>query len=50
VQTADVPFPLQNFFYAFQWWIFAAFGLVVYIRWLWIESRPVDEGSVVTTS
>jgi surfeit locus 1 family protein len=49
VQTADVPFPLQNFFYAFQWWIFAAFGLVVYVRWLWIESARVDEDAVVTT-
>ncbi len=43
VQTADVPFPLQNFFYAFQWWVFAAFGIAVYLRWLWIESRRVDE-------
>ena len=42
VQTADVPFPLQNFFYAFQWWIFAAFGVFLYLRWLWIEAgrRP----------
>jgi cytochrome oxidase assembly protein ShyY1 len=47
VQTGDVPFPLQNFFYAFQWWIFAAFGLAVYLRWLWIESRRVDEDPVV---
>lgn len=39
VQTADVPFPLQNFFYAFQWWIFAAFGLFLYLRWLRIEAR-----------
>lgn len=38
VQTADVPFPLQNFFYAFQWWIFAAFGIFVYLRWLRIEA------------
>ena len=44
VQTADVPFPLQNFFYAFQWWIFAAFGLAVYLRYLWVESgrQPED--------
>lgn len=39
VQTDDVPFPLQNFFYAFQWWLFAAFGLVAYLRWLWLESH-----------
>ena len=37
VQTADVPFPLQNFFYAFQWWIFAVFVVVVYLRWLWLD-------------
>jgi cytochrome oxidase assembly protein ShyY1 len=43
IQTADVPFPLQNFFYAFQWWIFAAFGVVVYLRWLWIETGRSDE-------
>lgn len=48
VQTSDVPFPLQNFFYAFQWWIFAAFGVVVYLRWLWSESRRVDEDAAVT--
>jgi len=45
IQTGDVPFPLQNFFYAFQWWIFAAFGVFVYLRWLRIEARrlePVD--------
>lgn len=48
VQTSDVPFPLQNFFYAFQWWIFAGFGVAVYLRWLWIESRRVDEDTVVT--
>jgi cytochrome oxidase assembly protein ShyY1 len=49
VQTADVPFPLQNFFYAFQWWIFAAFGVVVYVRWLWIESRDVHDDAAGAT-
>lgn len=44
VKTADVPFPLQNFFYAFQWWIFGAFGVVVYVRWLWLESARNDAG------
>ncbi len=38
IQTSDVSFPLQNFFYAIQWWIFAAFGAAVYLRWLWIEA------------
>ncbi len=41
VSTADVPFPLQNLFYAFQWWIFAAFAVAAYLRWLWLEAhRP----------
>lgn len=39
IDVADVPFPLQNFFYAFQWWIFAAFGVFLYLRWLRIEAR-----------
>ena len=39
VQVANVPFPLQNFFYAFQWWLFAVLGWVVYLRWLYVESR-----------
>lgn len=48
VQTADVPFPLQNFFYAFQWWIFAAFGIVFYLRWLWIEAgRQLDDSEPI---
>lgn len=38
VQTGDVAFPLQNFFYAFQWWIFAAFAVGVYVRWLWLDA------------
>ena len=48
VQTSDVPFPLQNFFYAFQWWIFAGFGVAVYLRWLWVESHRVEDDAVVT--
>lgn len=51
VQTAGVAFPLQNFFYAFQWWIFAAFIVVVYARWLWLdasaEGADSGEGSDV---
>lgn len=45
VQTGDVPFPLQNFFYAFQWWIFAMFAIAVYVRWLWLDARAI-EGNV----
>jgi cytochrome oxidase assembly protein ShyY1 len=39
VNTGDVPFPLQNFVYAFQWWIFAAFAAFVYARWLLLEAK-----------
>lgn len=39
VQAGDVPLPLQNFFYALEWWVFAAFAIAVYVRWLWLESR-----------
>ena len=37
--VTDVPFPLQNFFYAIQWWVFAAFAVVIYVRWLYLEAR-----------
>ncbi len=46
INVADVPFPLQNFFYAFQWWIFAAFGAFLYVRWLWIEARKTMSTSL----
>lgn len=39
IQTGDVPFPLQNFFYAFQWWIFGGFAVALYARWLWLDTR-----------
>jgi surfeit locus 1 family protein len=39
VQGGDVPFPLQNFFYAIQWWVFAAFAIFVYARWLYLDAR-----------
>jgi cytochrome oxidase assembly protein ShyY1 len=39
ISTADVAFPLQNFFYAIQWWVFALFGVVIYVRWLVIGSK-----------
>lgn len=49
VRTGDVAFPLQNFFYAFQWWIFALFAIVLYARWLWLDLRDgeahVDTGT-----
>jgi hypothetical protein len=34
-----VAFPLQNFFYAIQWWIFALFAVAVYVRWLVVGSK-----------
>jgi surfeit locus 1 family protein len=46
VQTSDVPFPLQNFVYAFQWWLFAIFAMVVYVRWLLLDAREEADASV----
>jgi len=45
IQTADVPFPLQNFGYAFQWWVFALFVVFAYARWLSLDARPKAESS-----
>jgi cytochrome oxidase assembly protein ShyY1 len=39
ISTADIAFPLQNFFYAIQWWVFALFAVTIYIRWLVIGGR-----------
>jgi cytochrome oxidase assembly protein ShyY1 len=39
VRTADVPFPVQNAFYAVQWLVFAGFAGFVYFRWLRMEAR-----------
>jgi cytochrome oxidase assembly protein ShyY1 len=41
ISTSDVPFPLQNFFYAIQWWVFAAFAVALYIRWILVSARDV---------
>ena len=48
VQTADVPFPLRNFVYALQWWIFAGFVLVVAVRWLWMDATRPQETTVTS--
>lgn len=45
VQVGDVAFPLQNFVYAWQWWVFGAFALGVYVWWLWRESPPRSSGT-----
>ena len=39
VQVGDAAFPLQNFFYAIQWWVFALFAVVVYARWLYLDAK-----------
>ena len=44
VDASDVGFPLRNFGYALQWFVFAVFGLVVYGRWLWLDAcRNLEE-------
>lgn len=45
VLTGDVPFPLQNFVYAFQWWLFGLFAIVIFVRWLRMESAPKDDAA-----
>jgi len=35
VVSSDVPFPLRNFVYALQWWLFGLFAVAVFVRWLW---------------
>ncbi len=50
VQTSDVPFPLQNFGYAFQWWIFALFVVFAYVRWLRLDARPTVDPDVADST
>lgn len=43
--AADVAFPIRNFLYSFQWWIFGAFALVAWAVMAWREARD-QAGSV----
>ena len=45
VQMSDVPFPIRNFGYALQWFVFALFGILVYLRWLWLDAVRAQEQS-----
>ncbi|MDA3022704.1 MAG: SURF1 family protein [Actinomycetota bacterium] len=51
VVTDNVAFPIQNFFYAIQWLIFAAFAIVVYGRWLWRDAQEIgaEDDQIPTT-
>ncbi len=42
-QSGDVAFPFQNFFYAFQWWVFGLFAVAVYLRWLWLDAQLLKD-------
>lgn len=55
VQMSDVPFPIRNFGYALQWFVFAVFGALVYLRWLWLDAlraleqaEPEPEATTLT--
>jgi cytochrome oxidase assembly protein ShyY1 len=39
----SAPFPLQNFFYAIQWWVFALFIVGAYLRWLWLTVKESSD-------
>lgn len=45
-QQGSAPFPLQNFFYAIQWWIFSLFVIGVYLRWLWLDAHDSSHSSL----
>ncbi len=38
IVSTDVPFPLRNFVYALQWWVFGLFAVAVFVRWMWRDS------------
>lgn len=43
VNAAEVDFPLRNFGYALQWFVFAIFAVGVYVRWLWLDAAVAKE-------
>lgn len=42
-RAADVPFPLQNFFYSFQWWALSLLVVGLYVRWLWLDAQDAKD-------
>lgn len=42
---SDVAFPIRNFLYSFQWWIFGAFALVAWAVIAWREARDAGPGA-----
>lgn len=51
-RAADVAFPLQNFFYTFQWWALSVLVIGVYVRWLWLDALGDDpsDGSAAASA
>ncbi len=43
VNAAEVDFPLRNFGYALQWFVFALFAVAVYVRWLWLDAVQAQD-------
>lgn len=46
VQTANVPFPLQNAAYTLQWFGFAVFVWIMW--WYWVIRRPAEDAQSPT--
>lgn len=43
VSADSVEFPWQNFFYAWQWWVFVGFVIAIWIWWLRLDIRVARE-------
>lgn len=46
VQTANVPFPIQNAAYTLQWFVFAVFVWLMW--WLWLRRSPREDAPLPT--